>query len=66
MAGHVAVRTVPGDPTREEHDVRIEDHGLIGEMQSAALVGRDGSADWLCLPRFDSASCFVHAGRVPA
>ena len=39
--------------------LRIEDYAVVADLQSIALVGNDGSIDWLCLPRFDSDACFA-------
>lgn len=39
--------------------LRIENYALIGDCHTAALIGTDGSMDWLCFPRFDSAACFA-------
>ena len=45
----------------------LEQYGMIGDCQTAALVGLDGSIDWLCFPWFDSNACFAafsHVGLV--
>src|ERR1700760_4183110 len=45
--------------TKKNISAPIEDYGLIGDCETAALVGLDGSIDWLCWPAFDSDACFA-------
>jgi GH15 family glucan-1,4-alpha-glucosidase len=64
QAGHGAPG-VTGVPSGSGHPL-IEDYALIGDMQTAALVSRHGSIDWLCLPRFDSDALFAAMVGKPA
>ena len=57
-----AVRTARSPAATEERRERyppIADHGLIGDLQTAALIAKDGTVDWNCCPRFDSPNVFA-------
>jgi len=47
------------DECQPRSPLRIEDYGFLSDTETAALVGNDGSIDWLCVPRFDTGACFA-------
>src|SRR5215471_20115375 len=57
VAQHVNIQT--SEDKMVERYPEISDHGLIGDLQTAALVSTDGTVDWFCIPRFDSPSVFA-------
>ena len=48
-----------GSPPEKHSSLPLEDYALIGDARGAGLISRDGSLDWLCVPRFDSGACFA-------